>query len=263
MGLFRQHTPPALPTAEQLEPETAVVPWVPDPILSGVRRLRMYDADGIFSSFSGAVTIAGSGSVSMLSILGNGRGEALVVAGPDPFQNSMIGKDDNLQLLANIAARGTVCFDDYHHEFPERSGRGMLAMIGPAIAQLLFCGLALAISRGRRFGAPRPPTLASGRSVSEYLSELGSLFGRARVERDLTADLTKAFRQRLASRYGISPDVDDAEAARRLAKRAAVSESRVVNLLGRARFAAKGDPTPEEYAGLAREFATVESALFG
>jgi hypothetical protein len=261
LGLYRQHTPPAFPAGGAFEPEADTVPWLPDPVLAGVHRLRMLDEDGIFSSFSGALPIAGAAEVATVSTVSDGTGRALIVAGPDPFQNVRLGKGDNLQFLANIASRGNLCIDEYHHEFPERSGTRTLGFLGPVVAQLLLCGAGVAISRGRRFGAARPLARTSHRSVNEYLTELGGVFGRAHLEGDVSRQMAHSLRQKLATRFGISVELEDEEADRRTARRTGIDEGRLLALLAQAR-AVGSSVSPQEFAILAREFAELENQLF-
>ena len=261
-GLFRQHTPPTLPTGTAtFEPEVDANPWLPDPLFAGVSRLRMLDDDGIFSSFPASLSIAGAGDVSILSVVPNGKGAALVVSGPDPFQNARIAKDDDLQFLANIAARGKLCIDEFHHTFPINSGPGPLVFLGPVLSQLFLCGLALAFGRGRRFGPARPYRRERYRSVNEYLREIAALFGRSHVEGELVEGLARSLRLKLATRFGISTELDDAEADRRLTRRTRIAEGRVADLLRQARGSQTTRLSPQGFAALSRKFAQLENEL--
>jgi hypothetical protein len=214
------------------------------------------------SSFGGAVSVAGSNDVSMIAAVPNERGQAWVVAGPDPFENARLAKDDNLVLLANIAARGKVCFDEYHHEFPEATPSRAGRLFGPVVAQILLCGLFVVFGHGRRFGASRPLRRSRSRSVSEYLTEMATLFGRARSDGEVSREMSRSLRRRLASRFGISPNLGVEDVDHRMRTHVQLGVGELAALLRRAEDPSQS-ATPEAFASLARELATMERRLLG
>jgi len=189
-----------------------------------------------------------------------GKGEFVLLAGSDLAENRRLALGDNLQFWANLAARGRVYFDEYHHQVPEQSGHGVLAAIGPTLLQLLLAGAVLALALGRRLGEARPLRPARHRSQGEYVSQLAQLYAASRVEGELCAELHRALRRTLFDRLGISAQLDEVEVARRLEQRTQVPGERYLKLIEQAQEAS-ARASPEQYARLSREFALFQKEI--
>ncbi|HVO18565.1 MAG TPA: DUF4350 domain-containing protein [Anaeromyxobacter sp.] len=146
-----------------------------------------------------------------------GRGEVLVLSGPEPLENGHLLEGDAVSLIVRLGALGPVVIDErfLSAESPQPPPtRHALALLG---AQLLLAGLTLALALGRRLGAVRPPAPAEvGQTTRDYLTSLAALYRRAGAEAELAALAWAALRRRLERRAGIPARLSDADAARRL-----------------------------------------------
>ncbi|MGC4113109.1 MAG: DUF4350 domain-containing protein [Myxococcales bacterium] len=240
---------------------TNAEPWLPHPLLSGVKTLRVAADDGLESEISRTRAIAGAGEAPAVLTLAWGKGEFVLLAGSDLAENRRLALGDNLQFWANLASRGRVYFDEYHHKPPEQTGRSLVAAVGPTILQLLLAAAVLALALGRRLGEPRPLTASRRRSQGEYVTQLAQLYGASRVEPELCAELHQSLRRTLFDRMGISARLDEQEVARRLEQRTQVRAERYLALARRALEAAAGNTTPEQYAKLSREYALFQREI--
>lgn len=240
---------------------TNAEPWLPHPLLAGVKHLRVAADDGLESMVSRARAIAGSADAPAVLVIPWGKGEFVLLAGSDLAENRRLALGDNLQFWANLASRGRVYFDEYHHLPSQESGRGLLAAVGPTVLQLLLAAAMLALALGRRLGEARPLRVARRRSQGEYVAQLAQLYEASRVEPELCADLLAALRRTLFDQMGISAKLDDPEVARRLVQRTQVGAERYLGLVRRAREAAAGRTTPKQYAALSREFALFQREI--
>lgn len=235
-------------------------PWMPSPLLAGVRSLRVAADDGLTSTVTLAHFVAGSGQAPSILVFPEGRGEIVALAGSDLAENRRLALGDNLAFWANLAARGRIYFDEYHHERPAAPEKGLGAAIGPTVLQLLLAAAVMVFAVGRRFGEPRPPRASRRRSQGEYVRQLARLYAAARVEPELCAELYRSLRRRLFERLGISASLEDPDVARRLEQRTGVPGERYLGLVRRARKLSAG-ATPQQFAALSREFALLERDL--
>jgi hypothetical protein len=166
---------------------------------------------------------AGASAVSVPA----GRGEVLVLSGPEPLENAHLLEEGPLTLWVRLGALARVdpsatgvVFDERFlapPAAPPPRSRSALALLA---AQLAAAGAALAWARGRRLGAVRPaPPAAAGRTARAYLGSLAALYRRAGAEEELAAQTWRALRRRLERRWAIPARLSDADAARRLAAR--------------------------------------------
>ncbi|MGI5864613.1 MAG: DUF4350 domain-containing protein [Myxococcales bacterium] len=236
-------------------------PWLPGGPLAGVRSLRVAADDGLETALGPAKALAGVDKTAFVLGLPVGEGEIVVLAGSDLAENRRLALGDNLRLWLNLAARGRLYFDEFHHTEEAPAGRGFLAAFGPAMLQLLLCAGVLALAVGRRLGAPRPLRAARRRSQAEYLEQVAHLYGRASVDGELCGELYRSLRLALFEKLAISASLDDLEVARRLRARAGIPEQRYLQLVRRARTAEQAGATPDELAELSRDFALFEREL--
>jgi hypothetical protein len=243
-------------THGEREPEAAA-PLAPHPLVDGLA-LSVSGAS-VESEAPGALPVAGGpGFTSVLSIP-VGRGEVLVLAGADLLENRRIERGDNLLFWARVSDRGRPAFDEEHWIAlpPPRATSSLgLLLFG---AQAVLAALALGWARGRRLGAVRPPAPpAASRTAADYLASLGSLYRRARAERELGSAAWAAHRLRLQRRAGIAARLPDAGAAARLQ---ALSPEAAGAFREAAGIARRGAASPGELLDLVRASARAEELL--
>lgn len=236
-------------------------PWLPSPLLHGVRSLRVAADDGLETTDGEARPLAGSAAAPCMLSFERGDGELILLAGAELAENRRLSLGDNLRFWLNLAARGRVYFDEFHHTAESAPTRGLLAAIGPLLLQLLLIGAALAFAVGTRFGLPRPLAPPRRRSQGEYVDQLSQLYARARIDGELSGELYRSLRLVLFERLAISAALDDEEVARRLKARTGIDPRTYLALAQRARVLEHGGATPEEFLHLTREFAAFERRL--
>jgi len=236
------------------------LPWLPSPLLAGVKRLRVAADEGLDTGISATRMIAGAESSPAILVFPDGAGEVVTLAGADLAENRRIAVADNLVFWLNLAARGRVYFDEYHHLELTSQSPGLFAAIGPTLLQLLLGALVLSLALGRRLGKARPLAAARRRSQGEYVTQLAQLYGAARLEAQLCEELQASLRRTLFERLGVSAALDDLEVARRLEQRTGVQADRYLALVRRARELSHA-ATRGEFALLCRDFALFEREI--
>ncbi|MFP2933602.1 DUF4350 domain-containing protein [Pyxidicoccus sp. 3LG] len=184
--------------------------WLPVGPLRGLSSLRVSQDRGVRVGHEDAMPLAGLGGSAAVWRWPLGSGEVYVLAGADLVENRRLELLDNLRFWDALAARGLFVFDEFHHQVPPPPplSRGIWAFV----AQVLAVGLLYAVSRGTRFGAPRPLLVERHRSALEYVRSMGWLMRRAKVERELLPELDRALRQQMQERLGIPIGLTDADA---------------------------------------------------
>ncbi len=262
---------PLLPSeADGLPPEerdltgTTARVWVPGGAARDLTRLRGSLDEGVSVGLPDAVPLAGARGAAVLWRVLQGRGEVYVLAGADLAENRRLELLDNLRFWDALAARGPLVFDEYHHGAGAKPEPPSARALWVFVAQGLLVGLLYAVSRGTRFGPPRPQLVEKHRSSLEYIHSLGWLARRSKVERELVPELARHLRRLMHERLGISPSLSEDEAARLLehtcglpaADYLAVREDLVRTL-------DQGDPRPTDYARLSRRYAELEAVITG
>jgi hypothetical protein len=193
-------------------------PIAPHPLFAG---LELPAGDGwIEGGLAGALSVLGAGqAVAGLSVPW-GRGEVLVLSGTEALENERIGEGGSATLLARLAARGPVVFDErwlVGRRAPPSPALGGLAV---AALQALLAAAVLLAARGRRLGAVRPPPpQGPGRTARDYLGSLAVLYRRAGAEGELARATWLRARRALERRAGIPARLPPGEAEARLARR--------------------------------------------
>jgi hypothetical protein len=173
---------------------------------------------GVESGRTGARAVLGDPDRPAAVTIPIGRGEVLLLAGPEPLDNRHIGDGQALALWVRLAARGPIVFDERYLRpaaagWVARSGR--TALLG---AQLGLLVLLLAAALLPRLGAIRPPPPeGAGRTTHEYLASLAGLYRRAGAEPELAEATWLRLRRRLERESGVAAGLPEEEAARRLA----------------------------------------------
>lgn len=218
---------PALERALSVRPtpvrgEQVAIPLAPHPLVAGIT--LPFGSGWVEGGAPEALPILGVGPVVTAVSIAAGRGEVLVLAGTEPLENERIGAGGAGSLLARLAARGTVVFDERWlsaRDAPASPARGDLAV---AAGQALLAAAVLLASRGRRLGAIRPPPPeATGRTARDYLASLAALYRRAGAEDEIARGAWARARRALEHRAGIPAGLSPAEVALRLERRSAAA----------------------------------------
>ncbi|NTX66687.1 DUF4350 domain-containing protein [Myxococcus sp. CA051A] len=241
---------------------TTVDVWLGAGPFRGLTALRMSQDRGLRMDHPDAVPLAGLGGAVAVWRRALGKGEVYVLAGADVLENRRLELLDNARLWNALAARGPLVIDEYHHQLapPPPLSRGIWVFV----AQVLAVGGVYVLSRGTRFGAPRPVLVEKHRSALEYVRSMGWLMRRSKVEKDLLPELDKALRQRLQERLGISPALEDAEAARLLEENGGIPASHYLEAKAElTRLLSEPTIRPSDYARVARLYAHLERTVTG
>ena len=144
-----------------------------------------------------------------------GKGAVWIAASVDLARNDLLEQGENLAFWTQLAAQGPILFDEGHLLPPPVAGmpRGMRIFYWQALALFLL----LVWAAGTRLGPARPIPVVRHRASREYLEAFAWLTRRAKVERELVQALYVELRRKLHDRFGVSPEIDDAEASRRVA----------------------------------------------
>jgi Domain of unknown function (DUF4350) len=258
------------PSSEGLPPEekdltgTTARVWVPVGATRGLEQLRVSLDRSLTVGRPAAVPLAGAKGAAVVWRLPEGRGEVYVLAGTDLAENRRLELLDNLRFWDALAARGPMAFDEHHHGTGPRQEPPSAWGLWVFAAQGLVVGLLYVVSRGTRFGPPRPLVVEKHRSALEYVRSLGWLARRSKVERELVPELARQLRRRMHERLGIPLTLPEDEAARVLEQTCGLSAADY--LAARedlVRTMDQRDIRPGDYARLARRYARLEDLITG
>lgn len=197
--------------------ERTAGPLGPHPLFDGLS-LRAGGA-GVASDRPGARGVLGDAERPAAVAVPIGRGEVVLLAGPELLDNRHVGEGEALTLWVRLAAQGPIVFDE---RFMRPASVGLVARSGPVAllgVQLGLVVLLLAAALWPRLGAVRPPPPeGAGRTTREYLASLADLYRRAGAEPELAAATWLRLRRRLEQDAGVAAGLPGEEAARRLAR---------------------------------------------
>ncbi len=145
-----------------------------------------------------------------------GRGQVFAGTVPDALTNGSIAQGDNRRLALNVLAGlppgATVGFDEYHLVVasPSTTSAGPAtlgdALTGTDWGRALLYALALAaayiVLTGRRLGRPLRAVPERGRSLTEYVVSMASIFRRADLRPPVLDLWQNDLRRTLAGREG-------------------------------------------------------------
>jgi len=153
--------------------------------------------------------LTGGGGI-VLGSFKHGKGQVYVSSDAEMFANAMLGREDNLQLAANLlwpqARQQTVYFDEYHHGFGARAQTASAPDPGPLNRALLVVAAALAVflyGKAIRFGAPVQVFDPRRRAAVEYVEALAGLFRRGEANEWALQKIAAALRRRLSAAVGL------------------------------------------------------------
>lgn len=236
--------------------------WLDAGPLRGLSALRVSQDRGVRLGHDTALPLAGLGGSAVVWRWPLGSGEVYVLAGADLAENRRLELLDNRRFWDALAARGPLLFDEFHHTLapPPPVSRGFWVFA----AQVLAVGGLYVVSRGTRFGAPRPLRTERHRSALEYVHSMGWLMRRAKVEKDLLPELDRSLRQLMQERLGVPLGLPDADAARLLERDGGIpAEDYLDAKADLTRTLAQPAIRPADYARVARRYAHLERGVTG
>ncbi len=231
-------------------------PLAPHPLLSGLTLVT--SGGSVASDLPGALPVAGGPGFAAVVSVPLGRGEVLLLAGPDLLENARIGEADHALFWARLSERGRLAFDEGHWSRATPAGPPAAGRLAPLLLQLLAAAALLLWALSRRLGAVRPPPALAARTAADYLASLAALYRSARADPELAAAAWRAHRLRLQRQAGIAAALPDAEAARRLA---ALRPEAAPAFREAAELAARGPASSAALARLVAGLARVEALL--
>jgi hypothetical protein len=166
----------------------------------------------------------------------HGKGEVFVSSDAEMFANAMLGREDNLQLMANLLwprAAGGVYFDEYHHGFGARVASTTAPDPGPLNRALIVVAIGFAVflfGKAVRFGAPVAVFDPRRRAAMEYVDALAGLFRRGQANEWALQKTAAAFRRRLTASIGLPVTVEPEPLATALAERRGIPVDETLNL---------------------------------
>jgi len=233
------------------------VPLAPHPLVAGV--VLPVGEGQVTTANPEALPISGSRDQTSVLAVPWGRGEVLLLSGPEPLSNERLTEGNALSFLVRLAARGPVAFDE-RWLTSRAAAPAPPAALGVIIAQALRAGGAFALARGRRLGAIRPPPAeAGGRTARDYLRSLAALYRRAAAEGELSRAAWRRARRGLELRAGIPARLSDDDAALRLAARSPASAA----AFARGRTALARQPGPDAFREVVTACAELDAASLG
>ncbi len=192
---------------------TATIRWKGG-VLRDVSRLRVSAESTIELARPEAVPVSAPATLWYLPV---GAGEVYVAAGPDLIENARLELLDNATFWRQVAARGPLVFDDYHHLASAVPPTPLT--LSATLAQLLVVGLAFVATFGPRLGPARPEPARSQRSATEYIEAMARLTERVRDDAELIAAFQRQARELAYERLGVARTFEWPEAARAVAAR--------------------------------------------
>lgn len=188
--------------------------------LSGVKHLRVSGEAALILSRPDAVPLTEPPAVWWFR---EGRGEVYVASGADLAQNGRLDLADNAQLWLNLAARGPMWIDEFHHV--ARAGPAPTLNLWASLLQFGFVALVFVFATGTRLGPPRDEPRRIHRSGLEYVDAMARLTQRAGVESELVEALRRDVRLFLHERLGLSMQTTDDERVRAMTTALGLSAS--------------------------------------
>ncbi len=215
---------------------TAFRPLVPSGLMAGVEYLHLEAAwrlKGPFSSRLGSpppVILAGDARGGALFLATCGQGRVILAADRGFLANGRLKEaPDNALFLLNLARSfgiSQVQFDEYHLGYgyrPEDPAAKALARLPVAMEflewQLLFLVTLYFLMVGKRFGRPMALPETGGRTITEYITSLATLYQRARAGSVALDHLYHGLVERMRLSTGLPANVQGELLARTVAER--------------------------------------------
>ncbi len=188
-----------------------------------------------------------------------GQGRVVFAAGTDLIENHRLQRAGNAQWWANLASRGPMLFDEFHHHAEPGS---LPLALWLTLLQLGVCGLLAAVAAGARMGAAR--TVGSGRSRVEpsEAARLGARLRRAHLAGPVLIEARRGFFAEAARRLGLGASLPKEELMAAIAARCGISAADLSAWDSACERAARG-VGHREFLRLTQRLAAFESRLTG
>lgn len=178
------------------------------PRFPGVDRLDPSPSRGLAGWASRECVAVFSGDEApVLAVARKGKGEIVVCAVPEIFQNGRLGMADHLGLLDQLAGPGRpVYFDEFSHGLDR--GTGTLEILarwgfGPCIVVLLLTALISFWRRRVRVGPEEDDARETRIEAVDFVDSLALLYTRMLPRRHLLSLYSRAFGQTVAAQTGL------------------------------------------------------------
>lgn len=249
---------------------TAFRPLVPSGLTAGVDYLHLEAArrlKGPFSSRLGnppPVVLAGDARGGAIFLAACGQGRVILAADRGFLTNGRLKEaPDNALFLLNLARSfgiGQVQFDEYHLGYgyrPEDPVAKALIRLPMAMEvlewQILFLAALYFLMVGKRFGRPMALPETGGRTITEYITSLATLYQRARATNVALDHLYHGLVERMRLSTGLPAGVQPELLARTVAERLGKDPNDLQRLMARCQAAlAQERMVPGDLVALAK-----------
>lgn len=138
-----------------------------------------------------------------------GEGDVIAVAVPEIFQNAHLGKADHLALLAALAGKRPVYFDEVPHGIV--SDDGALALmkewnLGPFLLMLALVALLVFAREGKRIGPPEEEHRETRSDAVDLVRSLAALYREVTSDTEALSLYHDALTRTVAHRTGLRGD---------------------------------------------------------
>lgn len=164
-----------------------------------------------------------------------GAGYIYIASGIHPFTNAGLADDTDahgamiLNMLRWLDANERIIFDEYHHGYFEPPSLRTVVFSNAWGWSLLYMGVILGgyvLLSGRRFGHAIPTQREQLRRGGEdYVLSMADMFQRSGNRAAIQQHYYQSLRRKLARRYGINPQADDAAFQQELTRAAQIQGS--------------------------------------
>ena len=211
-------------------------PLVPSGLTAGVDNVHLqatWRLKGPFATPLGnspPVILAGDSRGAAVFLVTRGKGRVILIADRGFLTNGRFKEaPDNALFLLNVAHSfgiSQVQFDEYHLGYgyrPEDPAAKALARLPVAMEvlewQLLFLAALYFLMVGKRFGRPMTLPETGGRTITEYITSLATLYQRARASSVALDHLYHGLVERMRLTTGLPASVQPELLARTIAER--------------------------------------------
>jgi hypothetical protein len=252
--------------------KSAVHTLQPTPYTRGVEHIALSDYASRVKVESRAATYhIGDDQAAVVADAKVGKGRVILVTDPYIVANNGISQADNVILALNLLTErpsGDIAFDEYHHGYgASTTSEGLLSYFRGTpvpwmMAQVALVALLVVYTRGRRFGRPLPLKRERRTTNLEFVSSMANITRLARATDLAMENIYAEFRQRLCRFGGVPSRLSNEKLAAAAARRSALDERELAELLVRCEGVSQGEHVSEsELLRLVSRIREIESRL--